>query len=127
MPRFTLMGGAPNGDTRQVHFVLEGDQLVVFIHDPESGAGTSAQMPADHFRAALASTSFAVPAVGGDGTPCQLTLRLEHDMHVAIGGWAAEVSMDQLRDALVRIGLVGDTQPEGITTSTTVRGPEAKD
>jgi hypothetical protein len=126
MARFTVMGGAPNGDTRQVHFVVEGPELTVFIHDPEAGDGVSVRVPVDDFRAALQATDFALAGVGADDRPAQLRLHLHHDMNIAVGEWSADVSMDQLRDALVRIGLLGDTQPQGIVTATTVRGRDQK-
>lgn len=122
MNAYCLTGEGPRGESRQVTIAMHGADLVVRGMSVETDEIAEARVPVAAFQEASVTTSFTLPAVGGNGEPVQLTFRLKdnNNMVIAIDDWSVEVSMDELRQCLVMLGVLPDSQPQGIQASEVV-------
>jgi hypothetical protein len=126
MNHFRLSGVSPSGDSRQVFFTRHGEDLTIRIIGLDSDESVSVQVPVAAFQAETLKTSFSLAAVDQEKRPVQVSFLLQHNMIIAINGLSVEVNMDELRDGLVMLGVLPDSQPYGIETSMSMakRGAE---
>lgn len=122
MNALSIIGDDPNGVSGQLVITVDGSDLIVRIMWLNTNKASSARVSLAAFQSASATMDFNLPALDHTGKSVQLTFRLRHNnnMAIAIDDRSIEVSMDELRQGLVRLGVLSDSQPEGIQTSATV-------